>query len=156
MPLNNDIRLLHPSLKAVYEEAKAAYHAAHPAGYRVQLNETHRSLAVQQAYYAQGRKPLVEINRLRVLAGLWEIKAEEAGRKVTFRLPGTSRHASLPAEAFDVVMVDRVTARATWDAAPYVLFAGFVQAAAAKLKTKVSSGAYWKKRDYPHHELTLQ
>ena len=153
MPLNNRIEDLHPSLAAVYTEAKAAYHAAEPAAPRVELNETHRSMAVMQAYYAQGRQPLAEINRLRALAGLYLLGAAEAKTPVTWVLPGNSKHAKTPAEAFDVRLIDRVTGKATWEPAAFVLFAKYVKAAAAKLGKRISQGAYWKKKDYPHTEL---
>lgn len=155
MPLNNRIEDLHPTLAAVYAEAKADYHEENPKAPRVELNETHRSLEVQRAYYAQGRESLAEINRLRKLAGLYLLKADEAARKVTNSLPGSSRHSSLPSEAFDVRMIDRATGKATWDVKWFNLFAKYVQAAANKLDKKVSSGALWTKfPDPPHHELT--
>jgi hypothetical protein len=39
--------------------------------------ETDRSQLVQDAYYAQGRESLEEVNRLRVVAGLYPIKERE-------------------------------------------------------------------------------
>ncbi|MDR2797273.1 MAG: hypothetical protein LBB80_02925 [Treponema sp.] len=39
--------------------------------------ETNRTQAVQDAYYAQGRKPITEVNTLRKKAGLYLIKERE-------------------------------------------------------------------------------
>lgn len=80
MPLSNRLDHLDPQLQAVYTAAKAAYLAAHPGGLRPRLAETYRSPEVQRAYYAQGRQPLAEINRLRKLAGIPPIGAQEAAR----------------------------------------------------------------------------
>jgi hypothetical protein len=154
MALNNRIEDLHPDLVKVYAEAKATYHAADPNGPRVELNETHRSLAVQEAYYARGRKPVAEVQRLYKLAGLYAIGAAEAQQANTWVKPGTSKHSSLPARAFDVRMIDRATGKYVQGEHPYLVFAQHVKQAAAKLGVKVSSGAFWtKKKDFPHHEL---
>lgn len=152
MPTSNRIEDLHPKLAAVYTEAKSAYIAAHPGGYRPRLGETYRSHAVQAAYYAQGRKPLAEINHLRAVAGLPLIGSVEAKRIITKALPGQSAHGFLPARAFDVQMV-KPSGEIDWNLPPYLAFAGFVKAAAAKLGVAVSQGAYWKFADAPHTEL---
>jgi peptidoglycan L-alanyl-D-glutamate endopeptidase CwlK len=52
-------------------------------GLRYAVVETLRTQAVQDAYYAQGRKPLEEINRLRKIAGLYLLEAAEGKRIVT-------------------------------------------------------------------------
>ena len=153
MPTHNELELLHPSLAAVYAEAKAAYIAAHPGGLRPRLGETYRPANVQLAYHAQGRKPLAAINALRHIAGLDPIGTVEAGRVITNALPGQSAHGFNPARAFDVQML-KLTGEVDWSDAPYVVFAGFVKAAAAKLAVAVSQGAYWPRfKDFPHVEL---
>ena len=153
MPTHNELELLHPSLAAVYAEAKAAYLAAHPGGLRPRLGETYRPANVQLAYHAQGRKPLAAINALRHIAGLDPIGTVEAGRVITNALPGQSAHGFNPARAFDVQML-KLTGEVDWSDAPYVVFAGFVKAAAAKLAVAVSQGAYWPRfKDFPHVEL---
>jgi hypothetical protein len=43
----------------------------------VVIIETDRTQAVQDAYYAQGRKPIIEVNALREKAGLYLIKERE-------------------------------------------------------------------------------
>ncbi|QQO10329.1 M15 family metallopeptidase [Breznakiella homolactica] len=52
--------------------------------------ETLRRLEVQEAYYAQGRKPLETVNELRKKAGLWAITESENSRTVTNTMK--SRH----------------------------------------------------------------
>ena len=155
MPTSNRIDQLHPSLVAVYTEAKAAYIKAHPGGLTPRLGETYRSAEVQRAYYAQGRQPIGEINRLRTLAGLPAIGPTDARQVITKAQPGQSAHGFLPARAFDVLLLNP-NGSANWTQAGYVAFAGFVRAAATKLGIQVSSGAFWKSfPDAPHHELLL-
>lgn len=55
-------------------KAKAFLQAAPDRlGFSLFVHETFRFQEVQDAYYAQGRKPLVEVNALRLKAGLWPI-----------------------------------------------------------------------------------
>lgn len=49
----------------------------------VAIIETLRDQDVQNAYYAQGRDTLENINALRKVAGLWPIGIKESKRKVT-------------------------------------------------------------------------
>ncbi|MDR2742248.1 MAG: M15 family metallopeptidase [Treponema sp.] len=53
------------------------------AGLAYTVVETFRTLAVQKAYYAQGREPLDAVNRMRTLAGLWLIGEAENKKFVT-------------------------------------------------------------------------
>ena len=153
MPTSNRIEDLHPSLAAVYSEAKAAYIAAHPNGLRPRLGETYRSAEVQRAYFAQGRQTIGQINQLRTLAGLPAIGPTDARQIITKAQPGQSAHGFLPARAFDVLLLN-ADGTANWTEAAYTLFAVFVRTAAAKLGVAVSSGAFWPKfKDAPHHQL---
>ena len=155
MPTHNEIALLHPSLAAVYTEAKASYIAAHPGGLRPRLGETYRPANVQLAYHAQGRKPLAEINALRTAAGLPLIGTAEAGKIITNAMPGQSAHGFNPARAFDVQMLN-LNGEVDWSNAPYTAFAAYVKVAAEKLRVAVSQGAYWPRfADFPHTELKL-
>ena len=86
------------------------------AGIHYAVLETLRTQAVQTAYYAQGRKPLEEINRLRAEAGLPAIGAQEGRRIITRTM--NSRH--LLGEALDLAPLD---ARGRpWWAAPAELW----------------------------------
>jgi len=155
MPTDNSLDHLHPELARVYTEAKAQYLAAHPTGLKPRLGETYRSLAVQAAYYAQGRKSLTEINKLRHVAGLNPIGLVEAKSAITKAQPGQSPHNFLPSRAFDVELV-KPTGDVDWTEANYLTFAGYVRLAANLLKVDISQGAYWIGfRDYPHTELKI-
>lgn len=152
MPTSNKITDLNADLAAVYSEAKAAYLAAYPGGLRPRLGETYRPMNVQAAYFAQGRQPLAAINALRHIAGLAPIGSVEAGRVITKAQPGQSAHNFYPARAFDVQLL-KPTGDVDWSDAPYLVFAGFVKAAASKLGIAVSQGAYWPRfKDLPHTE----
>lgn len=71
-------------------------------GFGYFINETRRTLDVQRAYYAQGRKPLSEVNALRAVAGLKAI-AESDNASVITKVDGIkdkSRHQS--GDALDI------------------------------------------------------
>jgi hypothetical protein len=170
MGLNRSLEDAHIDLQLSYAEAKAQFHKDNPTWPRVQLNETQRSMAVMTAYYAQGRKPLAEVNRLRELAGLEKIGAAEGKRKVTNSLPGTSPHGKKPSGAIDVVMIDRHTGVALYDPKYlkyYIAFGGYMLAAGSSLLTsgkithKIVWGQDWNGDginnqtfyDTPHFEL---
>ena len=56
------------------------------------INETYRSLDVQEAYYASGRKTLSEVNILRKKAGLYLYQTDKENIVITKAMPGTSAH----------------------------------------------------------------
>jgi peptidoglycan L-alanyl-D-glutamate endopeptidase CwlK len=70
-------------------------------GLRYAVTETLRSREVQEAYYAQGRKPLEEINALREKAGLYPL-AEAEGKRIVTK---TMRSVHLTGRAADIVPV---------------------------------------------------
>jgi peptidoglycan L-alanyl-D-glutamate endopeptidase CwlK len=61
--------------------------------------ETLRTLAVQTAYYAQGREPLEAVNAKRTLAGLWLIGQDENRKIIT----QTMKSVHMNGGALDVV-----------------------------------------------------
>lgn len=143
MPLSNRIEDADPELAAIYTEAKAAWKKAYPSGPWPELNETHRGNDVQAAYYAQGRMPLAEVNKLRKAAGLYLLSAAENKRKATDAKPGSSKHNTLPSQALDVRFrlyapkrpgAKPEPAGITWDLKHYLAFGGYMIAAAAKLR----------------------
>jgi peptidoglycan L-alanyl-D-glutamate endopeptidase CwlK len=71
------------------------------AGFRYSVVETLRTRAVQEAYYAQGRKPLAEINELRKKAGLY-LLGEAEGKRIITR---TMESVHLTGRAADIVPV---------------------------------------------------
>jgi peptidoglycan L-alanyl-D-glutamate endopeptidase CwlK len=110
--------------------------------------EGRRSLRVQEAYYAQGRKPLDEVNALRRAAGLYLLRSEKDNYEITWSLK--SKH--IDGLAMDVVPVDGA-GNPTWDLAHYrntfetIRDCGFAAG--------LVCGADWPapKTDWPHYEL---
>jgi len=110
--------------------------------------EARRSVHVQEAYYAQGRKPLDEVNMLRRTAGLYELRSEKDNYQITWTL--NSKH--IDGLAMDVLPVDGA-GNPTWDLAHFrntfetIRDCGF----AAGLKC----GADWSppQTDWPHYEV---
>ena len=70
-------------------------------GLRYSIVETLRTKETQEAYFAQGRRPLAEINDLRKTAGLWPIGEAEAKKIIT----QTIQSAHLIGLAADIVPV---------------------------------------------------
>lgn len=87
------------------------------AGLYFTVTCTARTLAEQQALYAQGRKDLKEVNELRKQAGLPPITENENRKKVTWTL--SSKHIvhspGAEARAFDIVLIDQTKGRVHWD-----------------------------------------
>lgn len=80
MGTHRDIDLLEPKLRrAVQRTLKALKEANFP----VLISETLRDDNVQKAYYAQGRKPLDEVNALRKEAGLYLLTEGENKNIIT-------------------------------------------------------------------------
>lgn len=61
-------------------------------GIEIMVTEIIRTNEVQNAYYAQGREPLKEVNRLRKIAGLYLISEKENKNTVTKAKAGESPH----------------------------------------------------------------
>ena len=80
MGVNRDIGALKPALA---EKVRIALDRYKAINFGVVIIETDRIQAIQNAYFAQGRESLEEVNRLRGIAGLAPITAAENSRKVT-------------------------------------------------------------------------
>lgn len=106
------------------------------------INETLRTLDVQKAYFAQGREPLLIVNKLRENADLWKIKENE-NKIVTWTLK--SKH--LEGRAIDIVPIKEGK---LWWNAPEEVWKSIAECAK---EADLSSGYYWKHRDCPHHEI---
>jgi peptidoglycan L-alanyl-D-glutamate endopeptidase CwlK len=74
------INKLLPEARPCFESFLAALDRV---GLRYLVLEVYRTDTVQNAYYAQGREPVQEVNRLRKLAGLYALSADQAGRIIT-------------------------------------------------------------------------
>lgn len=149
MSLNNSIDDLQVDLASVYTEGKFAYIRDHATSPRPSLNETSRSEALQTAYFAQGRQPLAEINRLRKLAGQPAIGAAEGKLKITKARYGQSAHNFLPARALDIKFLDE-HGNYVQDEKPYRDFAKYMLAAATELGIQITWGGTFN--DLPHFE----
>ena len=121
------------------------------------VTQGHRSAAEQAALYAQGRERLLELNRLRKLAGLPAFPAgsAEAGRKVTW--VAVSRHMELPSGALDVGML-QADGSVTWPADALQKFSRLMLVADWRIRW----GGDWdgdgqtadeKSPDFPHFEV---
>ena len=78
-------------------------------GLRYSILETLRTIEVQEAYYAQGRKPLHEINGLRKKAGLYLIDEKESKKIIT----KTMESVHMAGRAADIVPV--INGKIPWD-----------------------------------------
>jgi hypothetical protein len=73
------------------------------------ITRTQSTLAEQEAIHAQGRKPLIEVNRLRKIVGWGPLREKENTYCVTWTMK--SRH--LKGEAFDIAILS--DGQPTWD-----------------------------------------
>jgi len=110
--------------------------------------EARRSVKVQEAYYAQGRRPLKEVNALRAAAGLYQLRGEKDNYVITWTMQ--SRH--IDGLAMDVLPVDGA-GNPTWDLAHYrntfEILRGCGRAAG------LECGADWPspQTDWPHYQI---
>ena len=135
-----DVELLKEPFKALVKEFLSELAKA---GIRVLISETLRTPQVQAAYFAQGRKALAEVNRLRVSAGLWQISEKENKSKVTWTLK--SKH--LDGLAIDVVPEKDGTF--WWNAPDDV----WKKISDVGVMCGLESGYTWKQKDAPHFEM---
>ena len=105
MPVNKDIAMCVPRLQEAWALLSANWVKLYPNGPKIILVETYRSPAVQAAYYAQGREPLAEVNKLRKAVGLYLLTEKENKGKITNAKPGQSKHQVNPSKAFDIGFV---------------------------------------------------
>lgn len=137
--LHTDIELLDPKFK---EKVKIFLNKLDEAGIKYIINETLRDLAVQQAYYAQGREVLETVNRLRSAAKLWPITKSE-NKKVTWTMK--SKH--LEGLAIDICPLKNGYA---WWAAPD---AEWKKIADISKECGLDAGYFWEQKDAPHHQI---
>jgi hypothetical protein len=109
--------------------------------------EGRRKVAVQEAYFAQGRKPLEEVNRLRQAAGLWLLRSENDNKnKITWTMH--SKH--IDGLALDVLPVDG-RGNPTWDLAHFRNRFDVIRQCGRE--AGLICGADWSKADWPHYEI---
>lgn len=80
MGIHREISLLEPELRNRVERALIEFERQN---FQVLISETLRDTDVQKAYYAQGRAPLDEVNKLREKAGLYLLSPRENTQTVT-------------------------------------------------------------------------
>lgn len=85
MPLHNDISLLTPTMQIKVAEFCRQLDVNWVNGSLITyvVMETLRDQNVQDAYYAQGRQPLEQVNALRAIAGLIPIDEKQNGSIIT-------------------------------------------------------------------------
>lgn len=96
MGICRDINALDPEMQ---KRTRATMKALEQAGIKAMVFETNRTQDVQDAYYAQGRQPLEDVNKLRAKAGLYLLTENENREIVTQTLK--SRHTG--GKAVDIV-----------------------------------------------------
>jgi peptidoglycan L-alanyl-D-glutamate endopeptidase CwlK len=82
------------------------FEAAVP-GATIRPYQGHRTHAEQAAYFAQGRQPLDEVNRLRRKAGLAKIGPNANRWPITLAGPAESAHTKDPSPAADFIVICR-------------------------------------------------
>ncbi len=110
--------------------------------------EGRRTLVTQEAYYAQGRSTLAEVNAKRKKAGLYLLTSENQNYKITWTLK--SKH--LDGLAMDILPMD-ARGNPTWDLAHYRR--QFDAIAECGRAAGLECGADWDDayKDWPHYEM---
>lgn len=140
MAVCRDIKELSPYMQ---EKARQLKEECKKSGIDIMFIETYRKSQIQEAYYSQGRLPLVKVNYLRVVAGLELISEKENQKIITNAKSGQSAHEDR--EAFDVVPV--VNKKIVWDRIDL-----FKKISEIGKKLGLVSGADFKFKDYPHYQ----
>ena len=117
-------------------------------GDRYIVFEGRRKTEVQQAYYAQGRESLEEVNKKRAIAGLYLLQSERDNYVITWTLK--SKH--IDGLAMDVLPVDG-RGNPTWDMAHYLKF--FETIRDCGKQEGLVCGADWPTPDWPHYEIRV-
>lgn len=159
VPFTNSLDYLDPKMR---KDFVPFMRKVDDAKLKIGISCTARLMKCQVALYAQGRQPLVEINRLRLLAGMKEIGATEAKKIVTWTL--FSKHLvnyddedpnNDYSQAFDFFLLSGKTA--TWDVKTNVNKNKILDyeeiGEIAESFGWVWGGRWKKKPDYPHIEM---
>lgn len=149
--LNNSLKDLHPDLIRVHGAGLIIYKTDNPDGPIITVNETSRSKAIQDAYFARSRESIAEVQRLYKAAGLYGIGPKEAAIKNSNARFGQSAHNFVPSRAFDARAEDR-RGHYLGERKHYEPFWLACKEAADALDIDVTWGGAW--RDWPHIELT--
>lgn len=108
-----------------------------------------RTMAEQQALYAQGRQPLNVVNNLRTQAGLPPITAEENKGKVTDLRFGF-HNVGLAVDLVEDGDTNKIGIQWSWKA-----IKDYIQLGSIAKRVGLEWGGFWKSwKDYPHVQLT--
>lgn len=140
--INRSLDALIPEMK---EKAEKMLYRLNQKGLRVMISETRRTLDIQEAYMAQGRDTLENVNKLRVKAGLWKISEIENKNIITKTMK--SKH--LEGKAIDIAPLTP-EGKAWWNAPPAIWEAmGLIGESVG-----LNWGGRWKGfKDSPHFEI---
>jgi hypothetical protein len=142
MGLNRDIQDLEPKTREAAIKAVAILKAQ---GIRFWINETMRSRPVQEAYYAQGRMHVMQVNAMRRGQGLWPITEAENGHTITTTLK--SKH--MEGKAIDICPAD-IYGAPLWNAPK----AEYEKIAVIMKTCGFEWGGDWKGfQDCPHYQI---
>ena len=136
--LIRDVELLVPEFK---EKVKLLLSNLEEKNIKYFINETIRSEVVQDAYFSQGRFPLEETNKKRLLAGLWKITEKENSYAITW----TKKSLHIVGKAIDIYPA--MENGLPWFNAPDNLFERIARVAK---ELSLECGYYWQKPDMPH------
>ena len=111
--------------------------------------EGRRSQAVQDAYYAQGRETLAQVNAKRTSAGLYLLRRDEDNYEISW----TTKSKHTEGLAMDILPLDN-RGNPTWDLAHYRRQFEDIRGAAL-MAGGIECGADWPadKVDWPHYQV---
>lgn len=143
-----------PSLRLL---CRAHLAACAEAGLSVLVTYTLRTLAEQEALYAQGRQSCLRVNALRTAAGLPPITEAQNRRPVTWTM--SSKHLPGPdglSRAYDIAIRDG--SGVTWDLKAdgnQNQHPDYQEAAEIGRKLGLECGYYWRQPDPCHYQMDL-
>lgn len=138
-----------PLLQRAWQHLIEEYPKRYPSDPLPFLVQVSRPTEKQAAYYAQGRRPLQEVNSLRKVAGLPAIKEAENKQTITDAMPGRGKHEKIPAEAFDIAFVKKGT-KTVLDYSPRLFEQAWM---IVKEIPGMKWGGHFRRVDMPHFEV---
>jgi peptidoglycan LD-endopeptidase CwlK len=142
MKPSRDVELLKPPLQDLCQEhIRQCLIQLCPL--EVKVIQTLRTIQEQEAYFAQGRKPIDEVNRLRAEAGLSLITSKD-----NYIITNTMKSKHLIGEAYDIGIFHNGTYLVKPEHDKY-----YIECAEIGKRLGLECGAFWRKRDLPHYEL---
>jgi hypothetical protein len=86
----NKIQLLKPEARTLFENFTEKLEKR---GFRYSILETLRKKEIQEAYYAQGRVHIDEVNRLRIIAGIYPLPVtDKNGNLISYNIITSAVH----------------------------------------------------------------